>query len=225
MLARRSTVLLSRASLRLSAAAAPSLAARTLSTASPAAAAAPRRALALATATPALRRALHASAAARETVKVPQMAESITEGTLKQWNKKVGDFVEADEEIAVIETDKVRAGVRRGAEREAAAATWSAADGDLAAGGGSSVQISALQAAQLRLRHVARHWLLYSLSRATLDRRHRQRAAVGHHHRDARQRGGHCDGRPGSLQDGAWRCSCRGLFFGRREQEREQGGE
>jgi hypothetical protein len=35
------------------------------------------------------------------------MAESITEGTLKQWNKAVGDFVEQDEEIATIETDKV----------------------------------------------------------------------------------------------------------------------
>lgn len=35
------------------------------------------------------------------------MAESITEGTLKQWNKKVGDYVELDEEIATIETDKV----------------------------------------------------------------------------------------------------------------------
>lgn len=35
------------------------------------------------------------------------MAESITEGTLKQWNKKVGDFVKADEEVATIETDKV----------------------------------------------------------------------------------------------------------------------
>lgn len=43
-----------------------------------------------------------------ETVKVPQMAESITEGTLKQWNKKKGDFVQADEEVATIETDKVR---------------------------------------------------------------------------------------------------------------------
>lgn len=42
-----------------------------------------------------------------ETVKVPQMAESITEGTLKQWNKAVGDFVKQDEEIATIETDKV----------------------------------------------------------------------------------------------------------------------
>lgn len=41
-----------------------------------------------------------------ETVKVPQMAESITEGTLKQWNKAVGDFVKQDEEIATIETDK-----------------------------------------------------------------------------------------------------------------------
>lgn len=42
-----------------------------------------------------------------ETIKVPQMAESISEGTLKTWNKKVGDYVEADEEIASIETDKV----------------------------------------------------------------------------------------------------------------------
>lgn len=40
-------------------------------------------------------------------IKVPQMAESISEGTLKQWNKAVGDFVEQDEEIATIETDKV----------------------------------------------------------------------------------------------------------------------
>jgi 2-oxoglutarate dehydrogenase E2 component (dihydrolipoamide succinyltransferase) len=36
------------------------------------------------------------------------MAESITEGTLKQWIKKKGDYVEADEEVATIETDKVR---------------------------------------------------------------------------------------------------------------------
>jgi len=35
------------------------------------------------------------------------MAESITEGTLKQFSKKVGDRVEVDEEIATIETDKV----------------------------------------------------------------------------------------------------------------------
>jgi pyruvate/2-oxoglutarate dehydrogenase complex dihydrolipoamide acyltransferase (E2) component len=38
---------------------------------------------------------------------VPNVAESITEGTLKQWTKKVGDSVTVDEEVATIETDKV----------------------------------------------------------------------------------------------------------------------
>lgn len=40
-------------------------------------------------------------------MKVPQMAESISEGTLKQWNKQVGEFVNQDEEVVAIETDKV----------------------------------------------------------------------------------------------------------------------
>uniref|UniRef100_A0A060T8J2 dihydrolipoyllysine-residue succinyltransferase n=1 Tax=Blastobotrys adeninivorans TaxID=409370 RepID=A0A060T8J2_BLAAD len=44
---------------------------------------------------------------AAEVVKVPQMAESITEGTLSRFEKEVGDFVEADEEVATIETDKI----------------------------------------------------------------------------------------------------------------------
>jgi len=35
------------------------------------------------------------------------MAESITEGTLVQMKKNVGDFVEEDEELATIETDKI----------------------------------------------------------------------------------------------------------------------
>ncbi|KAJ3092768.1 2-oxoglutarate dehydrogenase complex E2 component [Quaeritorhiza haematococci] len=35
------------------------------------------------------------------------MAESITEGTLSQWHKQVGEFVARDEQIATIETDKV----------------------------------------------------------------------------------------------------------------------
>lgn len=35
------------------------------------------------------------------------MAESITEGTIGQFNKAVGDFIEADEELASIETDKI----------------------------------------------------------------------------------------------------------------------
>ena len=36
------------------------------------------------------------------------MAESISEGTLKSWLKQPGDTVQADEEVATIETDKVR---------------------------------------------------------------------------------------------------------------------
>ncbi|OJD21977.1 hypothetical protein ACJ73_06677 [Blastomyces percursus] len=40
-------------------------------------------------------------------VKVPQMAESISEGTLKQFSKKIGEYVERDEELATIETDKI----------------------------------------------------------------------------------------------------------------------
>ncbi|WVQ78132.1 hypothetical protein IAT38_000213 [Cryptococcus sp. DSM 104549] len=57
---------------------------------------------------PLFRSAFHSSSLLlAETVKVPQMAESITEGTLKQWTKQVGDFVKQDEEIATIETDKI----------------------------------------------------------------------------------------------------------------------
>lgn len=44
---------------------------------------------------------------AEKLVKVPEMAESISEGTLKQWSKQIGDYVEQDEEIATIETDKI----------------------------------------------------------------------------------------------------------------------
>ncbi|KAK1585022.1 2-oxoacid dehydrogenase acyltransferase [Colletotrichum navitas] len=40
-------------------------------------------------------------------ITVPQMAESITEGTVASLGKQVGDRVEADEEVASIETDKI----------------------------------------------------------------------------------------------------------------------
>ncbi|KAH3676269.1 hypothetical protein WICMUC_002146 [Wickerhamomyces mucosus] len=40
-------------------------------------------------------------------VKVPEMAESLTEGTLKEYTVKVGDFVEVDQTIATVETDKI----------------------------------------------------------------------------------------------------------------------
>ena len=44
------------------------------------------------------------------------MAESISEGTLKTWLKKPGDWVEADEEIASIETDKARLSTNLGVD-------------------------------------------------------------------------------------------------------------
>lgn len=42
-------------------------------------------------------------------IKVPELAESITEGTIAQWVKKVGDHVEKGEFIVELETDKVNA--------------------------------------------------------------------------------------------------------------------
>ncbi|KAG7924515.1 hypothetical protein KL925_005318 [Ogataea polymorpha] len=42
-----------------------------------------------------------------QVVKVPEMAESITEGTLASFAKEVGDYVKQDELIATIETDKI----------------------------------------------------------------------------------------------------------------------
>ncbi|MBS4176719.1 2-oxoglutarate dehydrogenase complex dihydrolipoyllysine-residue succinyltransferase [Lederbergia citrea] len=40
-------------------------------------------------------------------IKVPELAESITEGSIAQWLKKPGDFVEKGEYIVELETDKV----------------------------------------------------------------------------------------------------------------------
>ncbi|KAI8898687.1 hypothetical protein BC833DRAFT_588853 [Globomyces pollinis-pini] len=45
--------------------------------------------------------------ATEKTIKTPSMGESITEGTLTEWLKKTGDFVQRDEQIATIETDKI----------------------------------------------------------------------------------------------------------------------
>ncbi|HEY9518870.1 MAG TPA: biotin/lipoyl-containing protein, partial [Gemmatimonadales bacterium] len=42
-------------------------------------------------------------------VPMPQMGESIAEGTLSKWLKKVGDPVKRDEPIFEISTDKVDA--------------------------------------------------------------------------------------------------------------------
>ncbi|PHV13279.1 2-oxoglutarate dehydrogenase complex dihydrolipoyllysine-residue succinyltransferase [Chitinimonas sp. BJB300] len=40
-------------------------------------------------------------------VKVPQLPESVSEATLVSWKKKVGEFVERDENLIDLETDKV----------------------------------------------------------------------------------------------------------------------
>ncbi|MGH7521658.1 MAG: biotin/lipoyl-containing protein, partial [Gemmatimonadales bacterium] len=46
---------------------------------------------------------------ARVDVLMPQMGESIAEGTLSKWLKKVGDEVKRDEPLFEISTDKVDA--------------------------------------------------------------------------------------------------------------------
>ncbi|CCH62412.1 hypothetical protein TBLA_0H01250 [Henningerozyma blattae CBS 6284] len=40
-------------------------------------------------------------------VKVPPMAESLTEGSLKEFSKSVGEYIKEDELLATIETDKI----------------------------------------------------------------------------------------------------------------------
>ncbi|WP_246943405.1 2-oxoglutarate dehydrogenase complex dihydrolipoyllysine-residue succinyltransferase [Bacillus pinisoli] len=40
-------------------------------------------------------------------IKVPELAESLTEGTIAEWLKKEGDYIEKGQAIAELETDKV----------------------------------------------------------------------------------------------------------------------
>src|SRR3569623_1757980 len=40
-------------------------------------------------------------------IRVPALGESVTEATIGQWFKKVGDAVAADEPVVELETDKV----------------------------------------------------------------------------------------------------------------------
>src|SRR3954467_1082098 len=44
-------------------------------------------------------------------VTLPQMGESVTEGTVLEWRKQEGDRVEADEVLVEVSTDKVDAEV------------------------------------------------------------------------------------------------------------------
>ncbi|HKF39008.1 MAG TPA: biotin/lipoyl-containing protein, partial [Ktedonobacteraceae bacterium] len=42
-------------------------------------------------------------------VKMPRLGESVAEGTVGSWLKKEGDWVERDESLAEIITDKINA--------------------------------------------------------------------------------------------------------------------
>src|SRR5438067_7076790 len=42
-------------------------------------------------------------------IKMPQLGESVTEGTVDKWLKQEGDFVKRDEPIVEVVTDKVNA--------------------------------------------------------------------------------------------------------------------
>src|ERR671914_2619791 len=44
-------------------------------------------------------------------IKLPEMGESVTEGTVLEWLKQEGDSVEADEGVVEVSTDKVDAEV------------------------------------------------------------------------------------------------------------------
>ena len=44
-------------------------------------------------------------------VTLPQMGESVTEGTVLEWHKQEGDRIEADEILVEVSTDKVDAEV------------------------------------------------------------------------------------------------------------------
>src|SRR5918994_1469806 len=44
-------------------------------------------------------------------IQMPQMGESVTEGTILEWHKQEGDFVEEGETVVEVSTDKVDAEV------------------------------------------------------------------------------------------------------------------
>ncbi|WP_040821039.1 biotin/lipoyl-containing protein, partial [Nocardia jiangxiensis] len=48
-----------------------------------------------------------APAASGTSVKMPELGESVTEGTVTRWLKQVGDSVEVDEPLLEVSTDKV----------------------------------------------------------------------------------------------------------------------
>ncbi|CAH0491507.1 unnamed protein product [Peronospora farinosa] len=74
------------------------------------------------------------SSATAESVPVPSMGDSISEGTVVEWLKAPGDFVETDEVVVVLETDKARRffSVMKQAASSAPVATTSATAAEIA---------------------------------------------------------------------------------------------
>lgn len=52
-------------------------------------------------------RALSTAAGPEFALNVPHMGDSISEGTIVSWQKKAGDYVNVDDVVCVLETDKV----------------------------------------------------------------------------------------------------------------------
>ena len=50
-------------------------------------------------------------------ITLPQLGETVTEGTITRWFKKVGDTVSADEPLFEVSTDKVDTEVDRKSTR------------------------------------------------------------------------------------------------------------
>ena len=65
---------------------------------------------------------------ATELVQVPTMGDSISEGTVQEFVKNVGDYVELDEVIVVVETDKVTLDIR--SPHAGVITEWKADEGD-----------------------------------------------------------------------------------------------
>src|SRR5487761_904142 len=51
-------------------------------------------------------------------IKMPQLGESVTEGTVDKWLKREGDFVKRDEPLVEVVTDKVNAEIPSPFERK-----------------------------------------------------------------------------------------------------------
>src|SRR5437763_1474570 len=74
-------------------------------------------------------------------VVMPQMGDSVTEGTILEWHKHEGDSVEADEILVEISTDKVDAEVPAGVSGTVVRVL--AAEGDTVAVGSALAEIAA----------------------------------------------------------------------------------